>query len=132
MIHPFRFNPSSHFAPISWQPDRQGGMGKCSHRHEAHPAGRTEDSTEGLPLTPTARMNQREIRVERVGLGSRQPVSLHLDQLGLTLLPNVVTCRSPFPSRPMRNICIFPLRVDVNAIWRPFGENTGLSLLPSP
>ena len=37
---------------------------------------------------------------------------------------------NPEPSRWIVKICSLPARVDVNATWRPFGENAGLSLLP--
>jgi hypothetical protein len=36
------------------------------------------------------------------------------------------------PSRAIVKICVFPERVELNAICRPFGEKHGLSFVPSP
>jgi hypothetical protein len=53
-------------------------------------------------------------------------------QSGCSLFPAFVNCRTSRPSRVIVKTCFFPDRVDVNAMCRPFGENTGLSFVPSP
>src|SRR5882672_4210217 len=66
--------------------------------------------------------------------GFREPPrrAAYCDQFGYLFMPWRVTCRRFLPSRSMRKICSLPARVDVNARCRPFGENAGLSLLPTP
>jgi len=54
------------------------------------------------------------------------------DQFGYRFMPSLVTCRRSSPLRLIVKICSLPARVDVNARWRPFGANAGLSLLPMP
>jgi hypothetical protein len=44
--------------------------------------------------------------------------------------PVLVIWRSPEPSRWIVKICSLPARLDTKAMWRPFGEKAGLSLLP--
>ena len=48
----------------------------------------------------------------------------------MVLLPVVVICLTSRPSRVIVKICELPLRVDMNAMCRPFGEYAGLSLDP--
>jgi len=56
----------------------------------------------------------------------------HFDQFGYVLAPARVICRSPLPSRAIVKMCILPSRDEMKAMCRPFGENVGLSLVPTP
>jgi len=65
--------------------------------------------------------------------GSRFPAgTIQFDHAGIWLFPVRVICLRLFPSRPIVNTCVLPLRVDVKAICRPFAEYEGRSLEPSP
>ena len=48
------------------------------------------------------------------------------------MLPDLVICFRFLPSLAIVKICDLPDRVDMNARWRPFGANAGLSFVPSP
>ena len=54
------------------------------------------------------------------------------DQFGNRLSPLFVICRTFSPVRSTVKIWYLPERDDANARCLPFGENAGLSLLPSP